>query len=289
MGGFHGGHSSGGHSSSGGFHSGSHHSSSSYHSSGSYSNHHSSGSYGSYHPRPHVVHTVRDGRHYLGGRRYYGAYYGMKGDKPRTFASLFMTGFLFFCIGLVFFITFFKVGVSAVVTHASKSGYSYDQYEVYDFEYTFNGTTYYGYGDDDLGYDGQFTVLVGETYQLYVNPINPASYSFENNSALGIILFGILGTIGFCIMAKAVMIKRKHDEELALVGDANGDGVINDADLEYADAKNKGEADGAYEGTFRATNENEYQKKKILRRCPYCDSILDDNAKFCSQCGSNLK
>ena len=55
------------------------------------------------------------------------------------------------------------------------------------------------------------------------------------------------------------------------------------------DSIKKGEADGAYEGTRRATEENMYNEKKILRRCPYCDSILNDTDKFCPNCGSNLK
>lgn len=285
MGGFHGGHSSGGHS-GGGFHGG-HSSHSSYHSSHHSSYHSSSVTYVS---RPTIVHTVRDGRHYLNGKRYYGAYYGVSGDRPRTFASYFSMGLVPFIIGLVIFFAFLRVGTTATVTDTYET---YDQYHVkyekYDFEYYFNGVRYSGYGDDDLDASGHFTILKGNHYEIYVNPINPSSYSFENNTAIGIIAFGILGSIGMFIMVRAVSIKRKHDKELAAVGDINKDGIINDADLAYAEALHQGEAHGAYEGTYQATKENEYLRNKVYRRCPHCDTILDDDAKFCPQCGSNLK
>lgn len=288
MGGFHGGHSSGGHS-SGGFHGGSH---SSYHSSYHSSSH---SSYTSYSSRPMVVHTVRNGRHYLDGKRYYGAYYGLQGGKPRSFATFFAMGFFSLLFGFLMFLIFFRVGTQATVTYAWRATDSHGiPYEEYDFEYEFYGQTFKGYGDDDLSFNGidskgEFTVKVGQTYELYVSPFNPASYSFTNTSVVGVVFFAIAGTLGAFIMTRAILIKRKHDKELAEVGDINGDGVINDADLAYADALRNGKNEGAFEGSYQASKENEYLRQKVYRRCPYCDSIVDDDAKFCAQCGSNLK
>lgn len=275
MGGFHGGHSGGGHSSGGGFHGGSH---SSFHSS----------SYSSY-TRPTVIHTVKNGRHYLDGKRYYGAYYGMQGDKPRSFGAFFAMGFFLLVFGILMFLTFFRVGTQARVTYAWKGHDQSGPYELYDFEYYFYGEPHKGYGDDDLDYKGDFTVKVGETYEIYVSPFNPSSYSFKNTSTIGFVFFTISAAIGGFIMTKAVLIKRKHDKELAEVGDINGDGVINDADLAYADSLREGKNAGAFEGSYQAHKENEYLKQKVYRRCPHCDTILDDDAKFCPQCGSNLK
>lgn len=273
MGGFHGGHS-GGHS--GGFHGGSH---SSYH--------HSSSS--SYSPRPVVVHTVRGGHHYLNGKRYYGAYYGLSNGKPQTLGGILAIGFFCLLLGFILFAALFRVPRNATVTRVNKTGSYYDQYEVYDFDYSYGGVTYHGYGDDDLNSDGSFSIKEGETYTVYVNPFNPSSYSFDNTATFGILAIIFLGGVGIIIIVRAFKIYRHHQKELEAVGDINGDGVIDDKDLEYADSINKGQADGAYEGVRKAEAENQYRANKIIRRCPYCDSIVDDDAKFCSNCGSNLK
>ena len=269
MGGFHGGHG-GGHS--GGFHGGSHHS---YH---SYS--------GGYSSRPIVKHTIVNGHHYLNGVRHYGGYYGIDAyGKPRSFSSKIASGVLFAIIGLVLFIFLFKLPCDAVVTRAEKA-YDYTYYEVYDFDYNYLGKTYHGHGDDDLGYNG-FTVNVGEHYTVYVSPFVPSSYSFENHSVFAII--ALIAGIGVSVIIIVPTIKEyiRHQRELEAVGDANGDGVVNDTDLEYVDLMNHGKAEGAYVGNKKAEEEKNYIKNRA--RCPYCDAIVTVNDKFCSKCGSNLK
>ena len=262
MGGFHGGQSGGG---SSGFHGGSHHSSS----------HHSSSS------SHYSSHSVINGKHYINGKRYYGAYYGMSGNRPMRFGGIISIGIVLLAFGLFLFFFIFKVSTTATITKTWDNGI----YELYDFEYEFNGKKYHGYGDDDFDSSNNYTINVGEKYTLYVSPTNPSDYDFESNNGLGIFCLLFIGGIGVLIIANAIRTKIKHNKELQLVGDINKDGIINDKDLEYADAINSGKNEGAY----KASKENAYMENKIYRRCPHCDSILDENAKFCSNCGSNLK
>lgn len=298
MGGFHGGHSS--HHSSGGFHSGSHHSSHSYSSHRSYSSgshYHSSSSGSSYtssYSRPTTsytpIHTMKNGHHYIHGKRYYGAYYGIRHGKPVTLASRIGIAIFLIIFGIFFFTLFFRVQTTATVTHTYTVRDAYgDNYETYDFIYYYNGKPYYGYGDDDLSYSGTYTILEGETYTIYVSPTNPSTYSFENNSGWGFAFLIILGGIGTIILVKSIRIYIHHKKELEAVGDINGDGIIDDKDLEYADSLHQGKSEGAYEGIKKATEENTYQENKVYRRCAYCDSIVEPDDKFCPNCGSNLK
>lgn len=261
MGGFHGGHSGGGGGhSSGGFHGGSHNSgSSSYHS----------------------AHSVIDGKHYINGKRYYGAYYGMSGNRPMKFGGVIAIGVVLIAFGLFLFFLMFKVSTTATITRTWDNG----SYELYDFEYEYNGKKYHGYGDDDFDAFGHYTINVGDEYTLYISPTNPASYDFKSNNGVGVFCLLFVSGIGALIIIFSIRTKIKHDRELQLVGDINKDGKIDDKDLEYADAINSGKKEGAYQ----ASKENEYLEKKIYRRCPYCDSIVDENDKFCTNCGSNLK
>ncbi len=266
MGGFHGGHSGGG--SHGGFHGG-HHSS---------SHHYSSSSY-------HSTHSVIKGKHYINGKRYYGAYYGMSGNKPMTFLGAITLGIILLSLGIFLFFLLIKVSTTATITKTWDNG----RYEMYDFEYSYNNKIYHGYGDDDFDSKNNYTINVGDKYTLYVSPINPSNYDFESNNGIGVFLLIFFGGIGTLILVSTITTKIKHNKELQNVGDINGDGKIDDKDLEYRDAINSGKSKGAFEGTYQASKENAYNENKIYRRCPHCDSILDDNAKFCPNCGSNLK
>ncbi|MBQ9899979.1 MAG: zinc ribbon domain-containing protein [Acholeplasmatales bacterium] len=274
MGGFHGGHS-GGHS--GGFHGGSHHSS------------HSSG--GGYH---HHSHHVVGGVHYIDGRRHYGPYYGMSGNgKPISFFTSLIVGIVFIFIGLIVFLSLSTPRTAtAVITKTSMATdtETNQKYEVYDFEYEVGGKTYTGYGDDDLTASGDYSILEGEKYTIHVHLLNPADYSFNDQTPLAAIIGGIFWVIGLALSANTIRVYIAYKKKLKEVGDANGDGIVNEKDIEYADKKESGMADGAYDGARDATAENVYNemKKDTRKVCPYCDSFVAPDANFCVNCGGKL-
>lgn len=268
MGGFHGGHSGGG----GGFHGGSSHHSS-YHSSGHY---HSS--YRSYGTRIHI------------GPGFIINSSGNKIKKSRMsqIISLFAVAVFLIMFGTILFLPLFDIPTKATITRATITGSSYDKYEVYDFEYEHNNRTYYGYGDDDLTSDGELSIKEGEEYTLYISPFFPSDYRFKSSAVIAVALLVLFYGLGTFFLVQGILKYRYFKKQLAIVGDANKDGVINEDDLDYVESKAHGKSEGAYEGTKAAEAENAYQENKVYRRCPYCDSIVDDNAKFCQNCGSNL-
>lgn len=275
MGGFHGGHSSGG-GSHGGFH-------------GGHSSHHSSGYSGSYSTHTHrVVH----GKHYIDGKRHYGPYYGMSGSgKPISFFTSLIIGIvvLFVGIGLFILIATPKTA-TAVITRTNKAYDGSAAYEVYDFEYYYGGKTYTGYGDDDLGPGGSYTINVGEKYTLYLHIYSNSSYSFENSTGIGIGLGLGFGAVGLILIINTIRIYAKYKKKLKEIGDINGDGILNEADVAYAEAKEEGMADGAYDGARDATSYNTYNemKKDFRKICPYCGSYANPEDSFCTNCGGRL-
>lgn len=267
MGGFHGGHSSGG---GGGFHGG--------HSGGGSFHSHSRG------PRYHttIIHT--------GG--YTSSYnqYGRKNSK-KSFISSFLGGLIAIVVGIILFIAIATPKTTyATITRTNTVGSRYDMYEVYDFEYEYNGKTYYGSGDDDLNSDGSYNINVGETYTLYLHVYSNASYEFENQTKGAIIVSAIFILIGGFFVINTVLLYKKYKKRLAEVGDANGDGVVNEEDIEYAEKKNSGKADGVYDGARAATADNTYDemRKDPRKVCPYCGSFADVNDSFCQNCGGKL-
>lgn len=264
MGGFHGGHSSGSH---GGFHGGSHHS-------------HSSGhrSYRSSSVRVHYGPGV--GIHISGN--------APKKSRLSQIIGCFFGAFITILFGIIFLIALMDVAVKATITKTNISSTGFSKYEVYDFEYKYNNKTYYGYGDDDLDSNGELTINVGETYTLYVNPFIPSNYKFNSSAVIAVLLFIVLDGVGIFLIIKGALGIKKYRRLLQQVGDANKDGIINEDDIDYAEAKAKGKTDGVYEGTKTAETENAYQENKIYRHCAYCDSIVDEDAKFCPNCGASL-
>ena len=272
MGGFHGGHSGGG---GGGFHGGSHHSS---HSSGSY---HSGG----YHSHHHYYGGV-----YIGGR---GSYNGQSNpSKPVSFFTSLIVGIVLAVIGIILFIALATpISATAVITKTSKThDYNYVEYEVYDFEYTVAGKTYTGYGDDDLTASGDYSILVGEKYTVHVRLLNHSNYSFKDQTPIAAIVSSIFLLIGLGLAINATRVYIAYRKRLKEVGDANGDGVINEKDIEYVDKKGSGMADGAYDGARAATAENVYNemKKDPRKVCPYCNQYVDEKDLFCPHCGGQI-
>ena len=267
MGGFHGGHSGGSH---GGFHGGSHHS---YHSSSSHHSYRSSG--GRIHIGPGIIINSSGNR--------------VKKSRMSQIVGFFVAAVFLIMFGIILFLGAFDVSTKATVTRTNIVGTGYNKYEVYDFEYKYNNKTYYGYGDDDLAADGTLSIKEGEQYTLYINPFVPSTYRFESNAVPAIMLFILFDGVGIFFLVQGILKYKYFKKQLAIVGDANKDGIVNEADLDYVEAKGHGKAEGAFEGTKQAEAENAYNETKIIRRCPYCDSIVDDDAKFCSNCGSNLK
>ena len=261
MGGFHGGHS-GGHS--GGFHGGSSRS----HSSHSTTHHYSHSSF-------HI---------YSGGR----SSNSYNRSRVANIFVYFFLSILFIIFAIVAFALCMDVAVKATITKAQITKSGNYKYEVYDFEYKYNNMTYYGYGDDDLAADGSLSIKEGETYTLYVSITNPSDYRFKSKATIAIVALIGFGGLSIFFLTKGIILFIRFKRQLRQIGDANNDGLINESDIDYAEAKNSGIADGIYEGTKKAETENAYLKNKIYRRCPYCDSIVDDDAKFCPNCGSNL-
>ncbi|MCR5350135.1 MAG: zinc ribbon domain-containing protein [Acholeplasmatales bacterium] len=264
MGGFHGGHS-GGHG--GGFHGGH---------SGGYRSHH----------------TYYGGRHYINGRRYYGAYYGMgRNGKPISFFTSLIFGILLIFFGfMLFFVIATPKSATAVVTKTSKAYDSTGAYEIYDFEYDYNGVTYYGHGDDDLGSGGSYTVNVGEEYTVYLHLYSNSVYEFENETGSGVIALAIFGILGLVLVLNTVGIYSRYKQKLSEIGDVNGDGKLDEQDIEYSENKNNGASLGAYEGAKEAAKENTIKemKKECRVSCPFCDSVLPEGSTFCPNCGARI-
>ncbi len=277
MGGFHGGHSSGGHSSGGGFHGGHHSSSHSYH----------GGSHSSYH-----VHTVVHGHHYINGKRYYGPNYGMNGSgKVISFFTSLLIGIIFLLVGIGLYVLMATPKTAtATITNTWIASDGYEKYEGYDFEYSYGGKTYTGYGDDDLAYDGSYTINVGEKYTLYLHVYSNSSYSFKNNTDIAVVLGLIFGGVGLLLTLNTLRIHIKYKKKLQEIGDINGDGKLDEADIEYAEKLNHGKADGAYDGAREATAYNTYNeiKKDFRKVCPYCGSYANPTDSFCTNCGGRL-
>lgn len=263
MGGFHGGHSSGGFHgghSSGGFHSG--HSSGSFHSSGGYR-------------APHHSTFV-----YIGGNRYNSGWnnYNNSYKKPALLSSIVIATIILF-IGIFLFLAFYKVETTAKITSAYIStDVNGIDYEKYEFEYVFNDKKYIGYGDDDLKYNYvthtyEFVTKVGEEYPLYVGIISPGDYSFERDNSVPRLILGVNIVISAAIIISTVSNLKRYKELLSSIGDLNGDGKLDEKDIML------------YLKKKQNTNSEEESKPKY-KKCPYCDSFVPIEAKFCEQCGA---
>lgn len=264
MGGFHGGHS-GGHS--GGFHGG--HSSHSSHS----SSYHSHSSY-------HSTHVYVSGSSIDSG-------YGATPSKPMSYKQKLGVGIVLLFVGVFLFLFLFKTATTATVTYTWKAHDYSSTYEAYDFEYYVRGKVYRGYGDDDLDVNGDYTVHEGEKYEIYVSLLSPSIYDFSPSSnVIAVIFLVIFGGIGLITVVTSIQGIKRHQERLREVGDANKDGVVDDRDIEYAEAQAKAQMEGTYLGTKKAESENAYNKHKVYKKCIFCGTTLADDAFVCPNCGS---
>lgn len=261
MGGFHGGHSGGG-----GFHGG--HSSGSHSSFRSY-NSHTTVYVGNVETR--TYNNVEQETIVYKGKTYKKPDYGTSNGKRMTFKGAVSLGGFLVALGLFLLMILLRVRTDAVITKTSLANDG-DYYEVYDFEYKRNGKTYKGYGDDDAYYDYytdtyRYSILEGEVYDIYVSPIIPSIYDFSSSANVGAAFCQIFTVAGVVIIVSSIYKRKKFLESLEELGDLNGDGKIDEGDFDYA--KN-----------------HPYQEPKIQKKCPYCESVLDDDATECKSCGA---
>lgn len=271
MGGFGGGHSGGGgfhggHSSGGGFHGG--HSGGGFHSSGGFRS--------SYRPHRSTFIYVGGRRYDVGGGSSNNSNNGYK--KPALISTIFLSVFIVI-LGVFLFLNVYKKGCTAIITHTESAHDYTGEYEVYDFEYSLYGNTYYGKGDDDLVYNYktssyEYSVKVGEKYTIYVSLINPENYEFEaENGAAFILLFVALG-IAALIIGNTINNLKLYKKRLESIGDLNGDGKLDEKDLEIY--------------LSRMNTMGDKKEELQNRVCPYCDSLVSVNDRFCQQCGAAL-
>ena len=125
---------------------------------------------------------------------------------------------------------------------------------------------------------------------VYLHIYSNSSYSFENSTGIALVLGLVFGGIGILLISNTLRIHIKYKKKLEEIGDINGDGLLNEADIEYAEKLNEGKADGVYDGARDATAYNTYNemKKDFRKVCPYCGQYANETDSFCSHCGGAL-
>ena len=271
MGGFGGGHSGGGgfhggHSSGGGFHGG--HSGGGFHSSGGYRS--------SYRPHHSTFIYVGGRRYDVGGGSSNNSNNGYK--KPAVAASIIFAIIVLF-IGIFLFTHIYTESHVATVTNVNLVTDRGEHYETYDFVYVVNGRQYTGHGDDDLLYyhsdnNFEYSVKVGEKYTIYTDLLNPSNYQYESqNGGAFLVLFVTLG-IAALIIGNTINNLKLYKKRLESIGDLNGDGKLDEKDLEIY--------------LSRMNTMGDKKEELQNRVCPYCDSLVSINDRFCQQCGAPL-
>jgi len=225
MGGFHGGHSSGGHSSGG----------------------HSGGHSGS----GHSFYVGHSNRIYATNR------------FPLVGMLIVVAfGVFFLVFGIMGFVQDLTVKTTATITD-TYTLYDNEPYEGYDFTYTYKGKTYTGSGDDDLTSSGDYKVLVGEEYDIYVAVLRPNIYHFEDqkvNAFVIIVIFGGAGAIMIIASIRSyIKSEKKRLEEKA-----------------KKKLETTGEPLKEYVGQSRVSG--------ITKRCPYCDAVIPEEVTKCPNC-----
>lgn len=189
-------------------------------------------------------------------------------------------GFCLIALGLILFIFLAQAKVEAKVIKADWETDYGEYYEVYDFTYEYGGITYIGHGDDDPAYvNGErvFDIKVGEVYYLYVNKTNPSQYSFEEDKAHVVWSF-ILWISGSLLVVAGFVSRKKYLVSIRHIGDLNGDGKINEADVEIYNRQE-------YERLEKEMKEN-LNKKKNISYCIYCGKKIQDSDTTCPYCGA---
>lgn len=265
MAGFHGGHSGGGgfhggHS-SGGFHGG-HSSHSSYSSRGRSSVH--------FHTTPFIF--VGGNSFNIGNNNN-----NVRYKRPSIIPSL-IIGIIMILIGITIFFSLYTIKTEATITDVrlAKDYRTHQYYEEYTFMYQVDDKIYYGTGDDELVYYldetyYKYSVLVGEKYPLYVKYIDNSSYSFERNNFIPYAALIFLSSIAIIIIASAIYNLRDYQKRLSKIGDLNGDGKLDEKDMEIYYTKKRNELN---------------KQNSTTKICPYCNSIININDRFCENCGA---
>ena len=182
-------------------------------------------------------------------------------------------GYVGVLFGIVLLILFYPHTCKATITETNIVSRFGDTYETYQFSYEFGGVLYFGSGDDDLAYvNGGYekTILEGDVYDVYVALVSPSDYQFERGNlatgfGVGILVFSTVLIVVGALTRKKYLISIRH------IGDLNGDGKVNEKDIEIYNKQ-------AYLNMF----EN-YTKRDL---CPYCGSKLDKKSLFCTKCGA---
>lgn len=102
----------------------------------------------------------------------------------------------------------------------------------------------------------------------------PESYSFESENGPAFILLFIGLGLGALIIGNTINNLKLYKKRLEAIGDLNGDGKLDEKDIEiYLSRKN---------------NLDDKKEELQNRVCPYCDSLVSINDRFCQQCGAAL-
>ncbi len=243
MGGFHGGHHGGGHH-GGGFHS---HSSFSF--SGGSSRHH---------------------------------YYGGGYRENLTIEQKMGVSIIGAIVGILLIIFWFKVPTTATITATNVYKENSVYYEEYSFDYDMYWHTFEGYGEDKLGYDSSYLpTKVGEKYTLYVSPFIPTYYDYDT----GFLTYGIMALIftpiEIFVFIYNLSLYRDKRRRLLLIGDLNGDGVIDEKDLEFKRLQDLTEAN-------KSNNSIENKTNTKLNFCLDCGFSISENETKCPNCGKSF-
>ena len=198
--------------------------------------------------------------------------------KPAVAASIIFAIIVLF-IGIFLFTHIYTESHVATVTNVNLATDRGEHYETYDFVYVVNGRQYTGHGDDDLLYyysdnNFEYSVKVGEKYTIYTDLLNPSNYQYEShNGGAFLVLFVALG-IAALIIGNTINNLKLYKKRLESIGDLNGDGKIDEKDLEIY--------------LSRMNTMGDKKEELQNRVCPYCDSLVPINDRFCKQCGAAL-
>ena len=179
----------------------------------------------------------RDEDMHLEGKKPSRYEYGRWGNgKPLSFLSSMIIASIIIIVGIVCFIFVSTPNkTTAYVTNTMVLSDSDGYYEGYDFYYVYDGKTYTGHGNKDLNKDGTFKIKVGDTKKIYLHIYDDSKYELSDKSGYSLLCLFVFCGMGLLIMINSIRIFIKHKKVLAEIGDANGDGKVNEKDLDYSD------------------------------------------------------
>lgn len=188
-------------------------------------------------------------------------------------------GYVFLAIATIFLFLFGTASTTATVDSVNMATGPYNEkYEEYTFNYTVGSIVYHGNGEDDLVYKNGtyvYDIEVNDVYPIYYYRVAPQFYSFSKDPQIGwVITFYITGAIFLII---GIVFRRRYLKQIDFVGDLNGDGKINEKDLEL------------YQEKLKKIQEEFVNTDTVIKKCPFCDKTVAQDEGNCPYCGGVLK